>query len=76
VKIGFTDDLGVRHKALQNRYGHDLIILAKMAGDRRKEAEIHSRFQHLRITREEQFRPEPELMEFIDAMEEMGDECQ
>ena len=36
-----------------------------MEGDRSTEAEIHGRFAHLRFGRTEQFRPEPDLMTFI-----------
>ncbi len=66
VKIGCTNDLPTRHKALESRYGQQLAILATMEGDRADEAEPHARFSHLRLGRTEQFKPGPDLMNFID----------
>lgn len=65
VKVGFTDDLPTRRKALENLYGCRLTILATMQGGRDEERAIHNRFAHLRLGRTEQFRPAAELMAFI-----------
>jgi T5orf172 domain len=65
VKIGFTDNLPARHRALERHYGCPLAILATMDGDRAVETQIHERFAASRFGRTEQFRPTAELMEFI-----------
>lgn len=65
IKIGFTDDFATRRKQLETFYGTPMVVLARMEGDRAKEREIHERFAHLRFGRTEQFRPGPDLMEFI-----------
>lgn len=65
IKIGFTEDLDARRRQLERHYGCPLAILATMPGGREEEAEIHERFDELRLGRTEQFRPAPELMEFI-----------
>jgi hypothetical protein len=65
VKIGFTDNLPTRHKQLEAHYGRPLAILATMDGDLDTEREIQARFSHLCLGRTEQFRPGPDLMEFI-----------
>jgi hypothetical protein len=65
VKIGTTESLGMRHKQLERHYGRSLVILATMDGGYEEEGEIHARFSHLRLGDKEQFRPEPDLMEFI-----------
>ena len=49
VKIGFTDNLDARHRQLERHYGCELAILATMPGDLDTEAEIHHRFDHLRL---------------------------
>lgn len=65
VKIGFTDNLPARLKQLEHHYQTPLAVLATMDGDRARETEIHDQFSHLRFGDSEQFRPAPELMEFI-----------
>lgn len=65
IKIGFTDNLDARLKALESHYGRPLALLHAMEGGRAEEAETHDRFSHLRIGRTEQFMPGPDLMEFI-----------
>lgn len=66
IKIGYSDAPDVRHKALQLHYGRELVILATMNGGREREAEIHLRFAHLRFGITEQFRPDSELLDFIE----------
>lgn len=72
IKIGYTANLEVRHKQLESTYRRKMVILATMDGDEEEERRIHDRFAHLRFERRsrygrhpEQFRPEPDLMEFI-----------
>jgi hypothetical protein len=65
IKIGSTDNLRERLKALEVHYGRPLALLATMPGDREREAEIHAQFSHLRFGRTEQFRPASDLMDFI-----------
>lgn len=65
VKIGYSNCIERRLSQLESHYKQPLVILATMKGGRKKEAEIHARFSHLRFGRTEQFRPVAELMEFI-----------
>lgn len=65
VKIGFSDNLEARRIALELHYGRQLSVLATLPGGREEEKAIHERFAHLRLGRTEQFRPAPDLMEFI-----------
>jgi Meiotically Up-regulated Gene 113 (MUG113) protein len=72
IKIGFSDNVEVRHRQLEAHYGKPLAILATMPGDPTVEAKVHERFAHLRLGEQgkrgrqpEQFRPAPDLMEFI-----------
>jgi hypothetical protein len=65
IKIGYSDDIQERRKRLQRHYGCRLRILATIEGGYEKEQEIFQRFKHLRVGLTEQFRPAPELMEFI-----------
>jgi hypothetical protein len=65
VKIGTTEDLAVRWKALEADYGCELALLAIMPGGKDEEAEVHERFAAIRLGRTEQFRPTADLMAFI-----------
>jgi hypothetical protein len=65
VKIGSSKDITRRHEELEAYYGRPLVLLATMEGGRKEETVIHQRFRRLRFGRTEQFRPDPELMEFI-----------
>jgi hypothetical protein len=65
IKIGTTTNLNSRLAALESFYGQPLALLATMRGGRATELKIHERFAHLRMGRTEQFRPGPDLMEFI-----------
>jgi hypothetical protein len=67
VKIGYSADPQRRHAQLEAIYRRPLVALAVIEGDRRREREIHDRFAHLRLGNTEQFRPAPELAEFIGA---------
>lgn len=65
VKIGMTSDVDRRRVQLERTYGTPLALLAVFPGGREEEARIHGQFAHLRIGRTEQFRPAPDLMEFL-----------
>lgn len=65
VKIGTATDVARRLSQLEAHYGAPLALLGTMEGGRAEEREIHARFSHLRFGRTEQFRPAPDLMEFI-----------
>jgi hypothetical protein len=65
VKIGCSGNVEARRGQLESYYKESLVVLATFPGDRKTERETHARFAHLRLGRTEQFRPAPELMEFI-----------
>lgn len=65
IKIGFSSRADVRIRSLENHYGECLCLLRIMPGGRGTERKIHDRFSHLRFGRTEQFRPGPDLIEFI-----------
>lgn len=65
VKIGCTENLQARHRQLEAEYGLSLVVLATLDGGRDEERALHVRFSHLRFGKTEQFRPGPELFEFI-----------
>lgn len=65
IKIGYSREAAKRIVNLEYAWDTWLAPLATMPGDYRREQEIHKQFRHLRIGRTEQFRPGPDLMEFI-----------
>lgn len=68
VKIGKADDVDARLVQLEQQYRQPLSLLHVMEGSFEVERQIHRRFRHLRIEGgrgREQFRPAPDLMEFI-----------
>jgi Meiotically Up-regulated Gene 113 (MUG113) protein len=68
IKIGKADDVEHRLDQLRRHYGNDLALLATMPGEGQEERALHKRFAHLRIDNrreKEQFRPGPDLMQFI-----------
>jgi hypothetical protein len=65
IKIGFSHDVPKRIKELKSHFGTPLTLLATIEGGREREREIHARFAHMRLGKTEQFRPAPELLEFI-----------
>jgi len=65
IKIGFTENIKERHAYLESYYGTKLKILKTVNGGREEEKAIHELFSHLRMGSTEQFRAEPELVEFI-----------
>jgi hypothetical protein len=65
VKIGTSVNVDVRRKQLEWDYGRSLVLLATLPGGRDEERALHQRFAAHRLGRTEQFRPVPELMEFI-----------
>jgi hypothetical protein len=67
IKIGTTENLPQRIRTLEGHYSRSLVVLATLDGGRDEERQIHEKFAHLRMGKTEQFRPEPELVEFIGA---------
>jgi hypothetical protein len=65
IKIRYTTTLKSRIRDLEIYYGVPLVILATKEGGRREEFETHKRFAHLRFDLSEQFRPAPDLMDYI-----------
>jgi hypothetical protein len=65
IKIGKADDVDQRLYKLGRDFGGPLSLIHTMPGGLTEERKIHSRFKHLRFRGTEQFRPAPELMEFI-----------
>jgi hypothetical protein len=65
IKIGFSDDVPTRIKALKGHYGCELRLLKTIEGDKQTEKEIHRQFAHLRLGPGEQFQPAHDLMDFI-----------
>lgn len=65
IKIGTTTRLTARIKELEATYGQPLAVLGTCEGDKKTESEIHRRFRHLRFGVTEQFRPAPDLLDFI-----------
>jgi hypothetical protein len=65
IKIGTTEDLRQRMNVHAFHYGYRLEVLATMPGGPKEASAIHRQFGHLRIGRTEEFRAEPDLLEFI-----------
>ena len=65
IKIGYSANVPLRMYQLRLYYGEELALLHVMDGDRAAEREIHARFAAHRFGPREQFRPVPEIMEFI-----------
>jgi hypothetical protein len=65
IKIGTTINLRNRLSALKSYFGNEVLLLATMPGDRAEERRLHEKFAHLRFPGTEQFRPAPDLIEFI-----------
>lgn len=65
VKIGYSCDVERRRHEHESHYGRTMVVLCTMDGGKAKERAIHRKFKHLRLGRTEQFRPEPELLEFV-----------
>lgn len=72
IKIGCSTDVDRRLGQLEQHYRQPVALLSTMEGDRDTEREIHERFAHLRFgtrrgsgRKPEQFRPGPDLMEYI-----------
>jgi hypothetical protein len=66
IKIGFTSRMTIRMTQHQLRFGQTVRLLGVMKGYRSVEREMHARFRHLRVSREELFRADPELLRFIE----------
>jgi hypothetical protein len=65
IKIGQTAQMGIRLNQHRIKSGGSVRVIGVMKGGRRTEREIHARFDHLRISKEELFRQDKELLDFI-----------
>lgn len=66
IKIGYAEDAQARAGGIRFTRKAPVRILGIMPGFRRVEASVHQRFAHLRLGRHEHFRPDQELMDFIE----------
>lgn len=64
VKIGFTNSIERRLKALQTSSSDELTLIGVMFGDKAREKLIHECFRHSKI-RGEWFKSSPHLLAFI-----------
>jgi len=69
IKIGYTNNLDKRISDLERRFQVGLDCLATTPGGADKEQRLHRRFDHLR-ERGEWFRAAPELLDYIDSLEQ------
>ncbi len=67
IKIGVTTNLRSRLKSLQTGHAVPVCVLLSLSGDEADERRLHARFAHLRMSGE-WFRPEPELLSFIESV--------
>lgn len=67
IKIGYSGSPIIRRKRLKQERGREVRILRAISGTPDDEKALHKRFKHLRTTGE-WFRPESELMEFIQSL--------
>jgi hypothetical protein len=67
VKIGMSNNVHQRMKALSTMSPVPLELLAVVAGAHLEEAQLHRKFAHLRM-HGEWFRAEPELLDFIESL--------
>lgn len=65
IKIGFSNNPKARFQQLKGHYRSPVALLTILDGDMAKERELHARFRHLRFGKTEQFKPAPELFDFI-----------
>lgn len=64
IKIGMSSRLSARLLTLKWACGHDITLIGVLPGGRSEEVALHRMFSHLH-DRAEWFRPEPELMAYI-----------
>jgi hypothetical protein len=67
IKIGHSIHPRGRMRDLQAGNGSELTLLLAVPSDRLSESEAHQKFRHLK-THREWFRPEQELLDFIDFL--------
>lgn len=65
IKIGYTQNLDARKRALELHYGVPLNVLDVREGGKQEEREWHEQFAHLRLGRTEQFKPAADLLAAI-----------
>lgn len=67
IKIGFATNFNRRLSGLQTAHEKPIVVLAVVPASMADEFKTHQLFAHLRI-RGEWFRPEQDLLDFIDAL--------
>lgn len=72
IKIGIANNVVSRLYSLQSGSPDELRLLTTQPGGGLVEKTLHDRFSHLRV-RGEWFRPEPELIEYIESVKHKGD---
>lgn len=72
IKIGRAVNIERRLRSLRTAQHRDLAVLAAVPVHVSTEAAVHRRFSHLRIKGLEWFRPEPELLDFIERVKAGG----
>ncbi|MDO9016587.1 MAG: GIY-YIG nuclease family protein [Deltaproteobacteria bacterium] len=67
IKIGWTTDIETRVATLQTANADRLYVRALIRGSMEDERRLHAKFAHLRVSGE-WFREEPELSDYIEAI--------
>lgn len=73
IKIGFSTDIDKRLAGLWHAVPGGISLIATMLGTPEAETWAHRKFAHLRISGE-WFRPENDLLEFIEEVKRIGNE--
>jgi len=71
IKIGYSNDLVIRIRSLQNYYKQKFKVLAVIPGTYKTEKEIHRKFERYRI-KGEWFKDVPRVLEKIDELKEIS----
>lgn len=71
IKIGFANNVASRLAVFQSGSPVRLAIVATIRGTAKLESHLHQRFAHLRL-HGEWFKPEPELTEYIESLNQHG----
>lgn len=74
IKIGYTNNFSQRFADLKRQTRSSLRVLKVIKGGIKQEKQLHYRFRRLNV-RDEWFRPEGELLEFIDSLTHLPREC-
>lgn len=71
IKIGYTISIEKRISSLQTGNSKKLVVLATISGSRNFERKIHNKFHHFKLNGE-WFKPEKELLDFIEELKSSG----